>query len=49
VETKQQVRQAQIIFACPDRKHIAIRALSSEALADWRASSGALSVVGSQQ
>jgi hypothetical protein len=30
------VRQAQIIFACPDRRHIAIIALSSEALADWR-------------
>jgi hypothetical protein len=37
VQTSHLVRQAQIIFPCPDRKHIAILALSSEALADWRA------------
>jgi hypothetical protein len=37
IATKHLVRQAQIIFPCPDHKHMAILALSSEALADWRA------------
>jgi hypothetical protein len=31
------VRQAQVIFPCPDHRHLAVLALSSDALADWRA------------
>jgi ribosomal protein L18 len=31
------VRQAQIVFPCPDRRHIVILTVSSDSLADWRA------------
>jgi hypothetical protein len=30
------VRQAQIIFACPDDRHLAMFTMSSESLMDWR-------------
>ncbi|MFD1047563.1 hypothetical protein ACFQ1S_19475, partial [Kibdelosporangium lantanae] len=35
IENTHVVRQAQIIFACPDQEHLAILSLSTESVADW--------------
>jgi hypothetical protein len=35
VENTHVVRQAQVIFACPDQEHLAILSLSTESVDDW--------------